>query len=138
MLSYKGGLRMSEVKETQYVWTERKRTIFGLPWSFTKYKLTEEKLMIKSGFFSINEEEVRLYRIMDMTLERSLEQRLFGLGTIKCNSADKSTPVFYIRRIKNSENVKNMLSDMVEQQREKKRVSGREFMTDEIDDEGMM
>lgn len=129
---------MSEVKETQYVWTERKRTIFGLPWSFTKYKLTEEKLMIKSGFFSINEEEVRLYRIMDMTLERSLEQRLFGLGTIKCNSADKSTPVFYIRRIKNSENVKNMLSDMVEQQREKKRVSGREFMTDEIDDEGMM
>lgn len=138
MLSYKGGLRMSEVKETQYVWTERKRTIFGLPWSFTKYKLTEEKLMIKSGFFSINEEEVRLYRIMDMTLERSLEQRLFGLGTIKCNSADKSTPIFYIRRIKNSENVKNMLSDMVEQQREKKRVSGREFMTDEIDDEGMM
>ena len=129
---------MSEVKETQYVWTERKRTIFGLPWSFTKYKLTEEKLMIKSGFFSINEEEVRLYRIMDMTLERSLEQRLFGLGTIKCNSADKSTPIFYIRRIKNSENVKNMLSDMVEQQREKKRVSGREFMTDEIDDEGMM
>ena len=138
MLSYKGGLRMSEVKETQYVWTERKRTIFVLPWQFTKYKLTEEKLMIKSGFFSINEEEVRLYRIMDMTLERSLEQRLFGLGTIKCNSADKSTPIFYIRRIKNSENVKNMLSDMVEQQREKKRVSGREFMTDEIDDEGMM
>ena len=129
---------MSEVKETQYVWTERKRTIFGLPWSFTKYKLTEEKLMIKSGFFSINEEEVRLYRIMDMTLERSLEQRLFGLGTIKCNSADKSTPIFYIKRIKNSENVKNMLSDMVEQQREKKRVSGREFMTDEIDDEDMM
>lgn len=129
---------MSEVKETQYVWTERKRTLFGLPWSFTKYKLTEEKLMIKSGFFSINEEEVRLYRIMDMTLERSLEQRLFGLGTIKCNSADKSTPIFYIKRIKNSENVKNMLSDMVEQQREKKRVSGREFMTDEIDDEDMM
>lgn len=128
---------MSEVKETQYVWTERKRTIFGLPWSFTKYKLTDEKLMIKSGFFNINEEEIRLYRIMDMTLERSLEQRLFGLGTIKCNSADKSTPIFYIRRIKNSENVKNMLSDMVEQQRVKKRVSGREFMTDEIDDDIM-
>ncbi len=129
---------MSEAKETQYVWTERKRTLFGLPWSFTKYKLTDEKLMIKSGFFSINEEEVRLYRIMDMTLERSLEQRIFGLGTIKCNSADKSTPIFYIKRIKNSENVKNMLSDMVEQQRIKKRVSGREFMTDGIDDEDMM
>ena len=129
---------MSEVKETQYVWTERKRTLFGLPWSFTKYKLTEEKLMIKSGLFNINEEEVRLYRIMDMTLERSLGQRMFGLGTIRCNSADKSTPVFYIRRIKNSENVKNMLSDMVEQQREKKRVSGREFMSDGLVDDDIM
>ncbi|MBE5926479.1 MAG: PH domain-containing protein [Lachnospiraceae bacterium] len=129
---------MSEVKETQYVWTERKRTIFGLPWSFTKYKLTEEKLMIKSGLFNINEEEIRLYRIMDMTLERSLEQRLFGLGTIKCNSADKSTPIFYIKRIKNSENVKNMLSDMVEQQRERKRVSGREFMSDGLMDDDIM
>ncbi len=129
---------MSEAKETQYVWTERKRTIFGLPWSFTKYKLTEEKLMIKSGFFNINEEEIRLYRIMDMTLERSLEQRLFGLGTIKCNSADKSTPIFYIKRIKNSEKVKNLLSDMVEQQREKKRVSGREFMSDGLMDDDIL
>lgn len=129
---------MSEVKETQYVWTERKRTLFGLPWSFTKYKLTEEKLMIKSGFLNINEEEIRLYRVMDMTLERSLEQRIFGLGTIRCNSADKSTPIFYIRRIKNSEKVKNMLSDMVEQQREKKRVSGREFMSDGLVDDDIM
>ncbi len=124
--------------EEKFVWTERKRTIFGLPWSFTKYKLTNEKLMTDSGFLNKKEEEVRLYRIMDMTLERPLTQRIFGLGTIKCNSADKSTPIFYIKNIKESEKVKNMLSDMVESERAKKRISGREFMATEFDDDDIV
>ena len=115
---------------TEYVWRERKRTIFGLPLSFTVYKLTKEKLFIESGFLSKKEEEIRLYRIMDLTLNRPLGQRLWGLGTIHCCTADKSTPEFDILRIKNSEEIKNMLSDMVEEQREAKRIMGREYMTD--------
>ena len=51
--------------ETEYQWSDRKRTLFGLPWSFTKYMVTVEKLLIRTGVFSIREEEVRLYRIMD-------------------------------------------------------------------------
>lgn len=114
--------------DTQYQWRDRKRTLFGLPWSFTVYKLTDEKLLIETGFLNKKEEEVRLYRIMDVTLRRSLGERLFGLGTIHCCSADKSTPEFDIKRVKHSERVKEMLSDMVESQRELKRVSSREFM----------
>lgn len=116
--------------EINYVWKDRKRIIFGLPWSFTVYKLTKDKLIIESGFLSKKEEEVRLYRIMDLTLNRPLGQRIFGLGTIHCCTADKSTPDFDILRIKDSQNVKNMISDMVEAEREEKRVVGREFMTD--------
>ncbi len=124
---------MGKNANTNYVWTERKRTIFGLPLSFTVYKLTEEKLLIESGFLSKKEEEVRLYRVMDLTLNRTLEQRIFGLGTIHCCTGDKSTPEFDIQRIKNSQSVKEMLSDMVEKQREAKRVVGREFMDDDGD-----
>ena len=120
------------------VWQDRKRIIFGLPWTFTKYKLMEDKIQICTGFLSKKEEEIRLYRIMDNTLEKPLGQRIFGLGTIKCNSADKTTPVFYLARIKNAEKIRNMLSDMVEKERTRKRVSGREFMSygemDEDDD----
>ena len=54
------------------VWQDRKRIIFGLPWTFTKYVLTKEKLLIQTGILSTKEEEVRLYRIMDVTLRRSL------------------------------------------------------------------
>ena len=120
---------------TEYKWRERKRTLFGLPLSFTVYKLTEEKLLVETGLFNINQEEVRLYRILDITLKRSLGQRIFGLGTIHCCSADKTTPEFDIKNIKNSESVKEMLSDLIETQRTKKRVSSREFMMSEDDAE---
>lgn len=116
------------------VWKDRRRTLFGLPLSFTVYTLTGEKLLTETGFLNKREEEVRLYRIMDVTLKRSLGERIFGLGTIHCCSADKSTPEFEISRIKNSVAVKEMLSDMIEEERERRRVSAREFMTDSDDD----
>lgn len=117
------------------VWQDRKRIIFGLPWTFTKYKLSEDKLQICTGFLNKKEEEIRLYRIMDNTLEKPFSQRIFGLGTIKCNSADKTTPVFHLTRIKNSDKVRNMLSDLVEQERVRRRVAGREFMSYEDDED---
>ena len=120
------------------VWQDRKRIAFGLPWTFTKYILTKEKLLIQTGILNTKEEEVRLYRIMDVTLRRSLGQRLFGLGTIHCCSADKSTPEFDIKWIPNSAAVKEKLSDLVEAERMAKRVSSREFMSDEDDGEDVL
>lgn len=119
------------------IWKDRKRIFFGLPWTFTKYSLSEDRLFISTGFFSVKEDEVRLYRIMDVSLERKLWQRMCGLGTIKCCSADKTMGDFEIRNIKKSREVKEMLSNMVEDERTKKKVSSREFMDrerDEFDD----
>ena len=115
------------------VWSDKKRPFLGLPISFTKYSLSEDKLYIETGFLNKRQEEVRLYRILDMTLKRSFGERLFGLGTIHCCSADKSTPEFDIKLIKNSADVKELLSDMVETERDRKRVSMREFAGDEDD-----
>jgi uncharacterized membrane protein YdbT with pleckstrin-like domain len=115
------------------IWRDRKRIIFALPWTFTRYALTEEKLTIDKGFFRRDEEEIRLYRILDITLRRSLWQRLFGLGTIRCNSADKSSPEFDIKNITNCVKTKEMLSDLVETCRDKKRVTSREYMSGEDD-----
>ena len=120
----------------EYVWRDRKRIIFGLPWTFTKYKLTESKLLIETGILSRKEEEVRLYRIMDVTLNRTLGERIFRLGTIHCCSADKTTPEFDIKRVKNAKQIKDLLSDMVEQERERRRVGTREYMSAEDDDMG--
>jgi len=118
----------------EFIWKDRKRPIFGLPLSFTRYRLTEEKLLIITGILSTKEEEVQLYRIMDLTLKRSIWQRIFGVGTIHCCSGDKTTPEFDIKDIKRPSEVKELLSKNVEIQREKKRVTGREFLVDGEED----
>ena len=123
----------------EIVWTDRKRILFGLPWTFTKYTLTREKLLVETGILNKDQEEIRLYRIMDMTLKRSFWQRLFGLGTIHCCTADKTAPELDIKWIPDSANVKELLSDLVEAERMEKRVSSREFFSDsdgDADDDG--
>ncbi|MCI8823493.1 MAG: PH domain-containing protein [Lachnospiraceae bacterium] len=118
------------------LWSDRKRwTFLGLPWTFTKYTCTAEKFIVESGIFSTKEEEIRLYRILDLTLERSFWQRIFGLGTICCDTVDKSSPRLVIKNIKNPRNVKELVSEAVEKERMKKRVSSRELMAAEDEDE---
>ena len=121
--------------ESDIVWQDRKRTIFGLPLSFTKYSLSQERLFINTGFLNTVENEVRLYRVLDVQLTRSLGQRIFGVGTIVVHSSDKSMKDFEIKSIKNSKKVKELLSEFVEKQRDDKRVYGREYMGDDFDED---
>lgn len=111
------------------IWQDRKHTLFGLPWSFTRYVLTEEKLIIIKGVLNKTEEEIRLYRIMDLSLRRTLGERMEGLGTIHCCSSDKTTPEFDIKRVKDSRRVKELISDAVEQQRIARGLTIREEMS---------
>ena len=116
------------------LWHDRKR-YFGLPISFTKYSMSEDRLFVETGLLNLSQDEVRLYRILDLQLKRSLGQRIFGVGSIIVSSSDKSLGTFEIKNIKNSANVKEMLSVQVEQQREAKRVYTRENMVDDVDDD---
>ncbi len=123
------------MEEKTYLWRDRKRTLFGLPLSFTVYALDSERLYIKKGFFNVTEDEVRLYRIMDVSLRRTLGQRIFGVGTIHCCSGDKTMGEFDILSVKRSRDVKEQLSTLIEAERTRKRVSSREFLHNESDDD---
>ncbi|MCR5624915.1 MAG: PH domain-containing protein [Lachnospiraceae bacterium] len=117
----------------ELLYKERKRIWCGLPWTFTIYSFNEERLFIKTGVFNIKEDEVRLYRILDLSVTRSFGQRIFGLGTIKVDSSDKSMRAFEIKNIKHVMDVKEQLSELIEAERQRKRISGREFMSDHDD-----
>lgn len=129
------------VEMPEIVWSDRKRWAFlGLPWTFTKYSLTKERLIIQKGLFSISEEETRLYRIMDISLQRSFSQRLFNLGTIRLCSSDKSLGDFELKNVKRAKEVKELLSQSIEEQRTTKRVVNREILScseEEDDTEGI-
>ena len=112
-----------EKKEKKPIlWKDRKRTFLGLPWSFTKYKVDEDRLYLETGFFNSTEDEVRLYRITDVTLKRSFGQKLLGIGTIHCDSSDVTMKNFDIKNVKNPKKVKELLSRLVNESRLRNRV----------------
>ena len=114
----------------ELLFKERKRIWCGLPWTFTVYSFDEERVFIKRGMFTIKEDEIRLYRILDLSLKRNFIQRIFGLGTITVDSSDKSMKCFEIKNIKHARDFKELLSQKIEEERMRKRISGREFISD--------
>ena len=74
-----------------YLWKDRRRRL-GLPLSFTRYRLSEDRIFREKGFINIQSEEVLLYRVRDLELRMSLGQRIFGVGTVCVHSSDKTSP----------------------------------------------
>lgn len=96
-----------------YKWSDKKR-YFGAPISFTTYSLSDDRIFIKTGMLNERQEEILLYRIKDITMERSLFQRIFGVGSIILNTNDSSTPTVILHNITNTEVVKEMIHQNVE------------------------
>lgn len=122
------------MSDKSYIWKARKRTLFGLPLSFTVYTLRKDKLLIKTGFFATNEEEIRLYRILDFTVRKTFLGRLFGLGMIELHTADRSTPNYLMKGLRNVDEIKEQISQMVEEERVRKNITSREFFSDDAEE----
>ena len=115
-----------------YIWKDRKR-YFGLPLSFTRYAMSEDRVFISVGFLNIRDDEVLLYRIRDIDTNRTLWQRIFGVGTITIVSSDKTMPNLVLKNVKNPVDVKEMIHAQVEEMKLKRRVRIGEIMTDGYD-----
>ncbi len=111
-----------------YIWTDKKRTLFGLPISFTRYILTEKKFITRKGFFNIYEDEIELYRVIDKSLKLPFSQRVFGCGTVTINCRDVDTPVKEVISIKAPRKFMDKLETQVDIQRDKYRVRGRDMI----------
>ncbi len=112
-----------------YLWKDRKR-FFGLPLSFTRYCLSEDRLFISEGFFNIKDDEVLLYRVRDIDTERTLGQRIFGVGTVTVFSSDKTMPNMVLKNVKDPIMVKELIHSQVEEAKTKRRMRFGEIMTD--------
>ena len=105
----------------QYIWKDRKRFL-GMPLSFTRYALSEDRLFLSIGFLRVKDEELLLYRVRDISVKRTLWQRMFGVGTIIVSSSDKSTPTLQLVKIKNPMDVKELLHENVEEMKIRRRM----------------
>ena len=116
------------------LWHDRKRHL-GLPLSFTRYQLSEDRLFVSVGFLNIKDDEVLLYRVRDIDTQRSLWQRIFGVGTVTVMSSDKTMPTLVLKNIKDPLMVKELIHNQVEEMKIQRRVRFGEIMTTDAGDD---
>ena len=129
-------------KNRKYLWKDRKRYC-GLPLSFTRYALSEDRLFLSVGFFTIRDDEMLLYRVRDIVTRRTFWQRLCGVGTVTVISSDKSQPTLVLKNIREPMQFKELLHEKVEEMKQRRRMRIGEIMAsgydeDQVDDENEM
>jgi len=93
---------------------------YGFP-SFTRYQVTERRMIVEWGIFTKKREEIQLYRIRDISLKRNLLERMLKFGDITIFSTDTTTPAYTLRNIRDSIAVTDLLSQAAENARLKYR-----------------
>lgn len=113
----------------EYIWADRKRFL-GMPLSFTRYALNEDRLFLETGLLNTRCEEILLYRVRDISLSITLGQRIFGVGTITIQSSDRTLPVLELKNIKAPRETKELIHQAVEEMKLSRRMRVGEIMGD--------
>lgn len=116
------------------IWRDRKR-YFGLPISFTKYSLDDERLFVDTGILNLKGEEILLYRVKDLVVTRSLWQRIFRVGTVTVFSGDQTTSELKIQSVKRPVEVKDLIYEKVEAAKAARRMRTAEILDDAVEDD---
>ncbi len=116
---------MKRVK-TEPIWKDRKHWLW-FPWSFTKYSYANDRIYTESGLLRTHYDELLLYRVIDLCLERTLGQKICGTGTITLTSRGDSAPAQRLINIKHPVEVRELLSTEIERIRKEYNVIGTEL-----------
>ena len=91
------------------------------------FELTTERLRISHGVINQRIDEIELYRVKDIQMERPWWMRLTGLASIMLETSDRSIPRLVIPAIRGGEGLREILRKNVELQRDRKRVRETDF-----------
>lgn len=117
---------MAKHLDDNTAWTDRKHFMW-FPWTFTKYELKNDRIYTQRGLLSTQFDEILLYRIVDISMTRTLSQKIFGTGTIILKLKVDSDPIILLENIKRPKEVNMLISELVEEVRNRKNVVGKEF-----------
>ena len=126
---------MAKKTKKKPVWKGQKRNAVGLPLTFTKYILYDNKLVIRKGFLNITEDEVELYKVKDKQLKISLLGRIFNYGTISIYASG-------VYNCDQGRMVAGLIEQYVNIERDKYNVRGRDMVGEsgirpgEVDSDG--
>ena len=112
------GSKSAEKDAAGAEWTDTMRVgPFAFKWH--RYMIKGERLIERSGVWKVRENEVYLYLVTDITLNRNIIQRIFGIGTIVLTTRDENERKVYLR-VKDPKSISEKLSDTVVRYRRKR------------------
>lgn len=87
-----------------------------------RYTVTEERFLDESGVLNRITDTLELYRVKDTQVLQPLWLRPFGLGHVRIESSDRTTPVSMLYAIAKPKETAAIIRDRVEEMRVKKGV----------------
>ena len=75
----------------------------------TRYTVTNQRLLVESGVFSKNVDEIDMRLIDDSLFKQGFIDRVLGIGDVTVMSSDKNTPVFTLRGIRDPRTVRELI-----------------------------
>ncbi len=89
----------------------------------TRFELTTQRFRVNKGVLSKRVDDLELYRVKDLELRKPLHLRLLGLGTIVMHTSDATTPTLTLYALPRVEQVRDLIRQHVEVQRDRKGVT---------------
>jgi len=66
----------------------------------TYYEVTEDRIEWSRGILNRKVDNIDMFRVVDLSLRRSLLDSLLGIGSVKVTAKDESDPVFVFEKIR--------------------------------------
>lgn len=86
------------------------------------YELYDDRIVFKHGVFNRIEENLELYRIKDVQVQRPLIMRMVGLGHTILMTSDKSRDIMVFEAIPDASDIAYIVRNLSEKKRDEKGV----------------
>ena len=115
---------------------ERKRWLFlGLPFTFTRYIIREDMLVVEEGLFKTVENDCYMYKVQDVQHSATLMEKIVHVGTVTCFTGDTTHPKLVLQHIRNSRAIKDFILERSEEARMRRRtVNMLDIGSSDVDD----
>ena len=84
---------------------------------FIYYQFYDDKIIYKRGVFSVHYDEILLYRIKSISLNKPFLYRIVGIANINIISSDPTIPCITLNAIPVDIEFRNLLRNVVEENR---------------------
>ena len=109
-----------EARKEELVWRGKPSMLTAMRKSISeRYEVSNQRLIVEYGILNKRTEEIELYRVQDLSVERTLFDRMFGVGNIIIHSGDATGGALVLFDIADVEDVKDKIraASRVERQR---------------------